>query len=517
MSQTNTEGQCVEKEAKRGEFPFYPLLIAVAPVLSVFGANLSVFSADDLVRPLLTALAAAGLLLIILSLATKSVHKGAGALLPLLGAWWLFEPAHKVLSRLAGPLSLLVLVVLAVTAAWLLAKWNFAPRFLNAASGLLVALLVASALLRMASPPKAPKPQDEGASAVSLPNGPKPGIFYIVPDGFGRLDVLKEKHGINLDWFSQALKSRGFQIAEKNHSSYLQTQLSLASTLNLQTLDALSDRVGKTDGDRRLYGPLITHSQAARILTESGYEHITVGSGYEGIRLGGREVPLEVRAPVSLFEASLLKKTPLALLPWLDEVQSIRHRGHLESAFRALKELASPGQKPKFVMAHLLTPHPPFVLDADGRPTEPKGGFAISDGDDYMRLVAGPTEYREGYSGKVQHTAKELLKVVDALLSGSKGNPPIIIIQGDHGSKLGVSHKSLEETDVREGFSCFYALFVPPSVPVTLPKGDASVNTFRRIFTAMGAKNLLPLEPRSWYSSFDRPLDFIDVTNRLAE
>lgn len=508
--------QAAPDQATSGEFPIYPLLFALAPILSVFGSNLSVFSVQDLIRPVIAVALGSGLILVVLAAVTRSWQKGAASSLPLLAAWWLFDPLLKALSLAPGVPALALFSLATALAVWVLVRWSPKPKFLNAASVILTALLGGNALARLGFPPQA-APSQEGTAQIRLSSGVKPSIFFIVPDGFGRLDVLKEKHRINLDWFAQALKERGFQIAEGNHSCYIQTQLSLASTLNLQSLDSLAQAGGKPSGDRRMFGPLITHSLTARILKESGYEHITVGSGYEGIKLGGREVPLEVRAPLTLFEASLLKKTPIALLPWLDEVQSVRHRGHLESAFKALQDLAQPGPKPRFVMAHLLTPHPPFVVDEEGSPIEPKGGFAISDGDDYRRLVAGPEDYRAGYAKKAQYTARRLLEVVDALLSGSKGSPPIIVIQGDHGSKLGVSHRSLEETDLKEGFSCFYALYSPPSVPVTLPKGDVSVNTFRRIFTAMGAEKLPPLEPKSWYSSFDRPLEFVDVTSRIPE
>lgn len=507
--------QAVPDEAKSRELPYYPLLFALAPVLSVFGSNLSVFSVQDLIRPVIVVVLVSGLILLVLAAGIKSWQRGAAAALPWLAGAWLFDPLHRALAGLAEALSLVFMGAAALIGTWILAKWNPRPKFLNAASLLLTFLLAGTALVRLFTPAIGPAASQAGTAQVSLKSRAKPSIFYIVPDGFGRLDVLKEKHDLDLDWFAHALRQRGFQIAEENHSCYIQTQLSLASTLNLQSLDALKG--SKTNGDRRMFGPWITQSLTARVLKEFGYEHVTVGSGYEGIKLGGREVPIEVRAPVSLFEASLLKKTPISLLPWLDRVQSVRHRGHLESAFKALKELARPGLNPKFVMAHLLTPHPPFVFDADGKPIEPKGGFAISDGDDYIRLVSGPEDYRTGYAQKAQYTAKKLLEVVDAILDQSKGNPPIIILQGDHGSKLGVSHKSLVETDLKEGFSCFYALYSPPSVPVTLPKGDASVNTFRRIFTAMGAQNLPPLEPKSWYSSFDRPLEFVDVTSKITE
>ncbi|HLK14313.1 MAG TPA: hypothetical protein VKT78_05880, partial [Fimbriimonadaceae bacterium] len=95
------------------------------------------------------------------------------------------------------------------------------------------------------------------------------------------------------------------------------------------------------------------------------------------------------------------------------------------------------------------------------------------------------------------------------------GEKPIVLVQGDHGSKLGLDQNSLPKTDIPECMSNLMAYEVPDAVRAKLYPEITPVNSFRIILsTLFGAK--LPNEPdRSWYSTFDRPFDFMEVTDRL--
>jgi phosphoglycerol transferase MdoB-like AlkP superfamily enzyme len=84
---------------------------------------------------------------------------------------------------------------------------------------------------------------------------------------------------------------------------------------------------------------------------------------------------------------------------------------------------------PKYVFAHVVSPHPPFVFDQSGQPIDSQRSYNIGDGDDYQGDL---DEYLVGYSGQVQFINHEMEQVIDAILANSS-SPPIIIIQGDHG------------------------------------------------------------------------------------
>ena len=510
-----TESERKEEKALPDHEPlaWYPVLATAIPVLALFSSNLGLFQLHEVIRPFFIALMLGAILWGLGSFAFGDQQRGAAAALVVVGCLWGFSFANRLVGGFVGPQAGMILVLLlALGAAVLAAKWGPKPNFLNAAATILTLLIVGRTAFSLAFPPKS-KGLD-AAKVEPLPPGPRPDIFFIICDGFGRLDVLKEKHGIDLAWFKTALEERGFSVVEGSRASYIQTQLSLSSTLNLAYLPDLINP-NQVDKEKRAFRALMENSIAAKKLEASGYEHVSIGTGFDGVRFGGKTLPLAKTSAVNLFEGNLLQKTPFGLLPWVDESQRSRHRTFIKGALAQIADQTGTQDKPLFVTAHLLAPHPPFVFKPDGSDFNPKEKFAVSDADDYMERVAGPTDYREGYSNNVQFVAKSLIEAIDAVMAKHQGRPPVILIQGDHGPKLGVSHKSLSGTDVSEGFPNLYAFYSPDGVDLQVPAGDSPVNTFRRLFSAMGAKGLSPLPAKSFYSTTAKPLDLTDVSGQV--
>jgi hypothetical protein len=105
-----------------------------------------------------------------------------------------------------------------------------------------------------------------------------------------------------------------------------------------------------------------------------------------------------------------------------------------------------------------------------------------------------------------------VLAAVDAILA-KPGTPPVILIQGDHGSRLGMKMNSYAGTDLEESTSNLMAFHVPPSVRKELYPSITPVNSFRILLTAMFGADLKKLPDFTWYSPYDRPYEFTDVTN----
>src|SRR5207244_7041298 len=72
----------------------------------------------------------------------------------------------------------------------------------------------------------------------------KPDIYYIILDGYGRQDVLKDLYGFDNSDFIQFLQSRGFYVADQARANYCSTVPSLASSLNRTYLTGLAARYG---------------------------------------------------------------------------------------------------------------------------------------------------------------------------------------------------------------------------------------------------------------------------------
>jgi hypothetical protein len=163
-----------------------------------------------------------------------------------------------------------------------------------------------------------------------------------------------------------------------------------------------------------------------------------------------------------------------------------------------------------------MAPHPPFVFKADGSPTpKPKGPFGFWDATHYMAVGGTPESYKAGYTQQIQYVDREILAIVDELQAKSS-TPPVIVIQGDHGSKLGLDQESLEKTDIHECFGILNAYYVPDGIRKDLYPTISPVNTFRALFSGLFGDRLPPLPDRSAYSTWSHPYEYMDVTDRLA-
>jgi hypothetical protein len=137
---------------------------------------------------------------------------------------------------------------------------------------------------------------------------------------------------------------------------------------------------------------------------------------------------------------------------------------------------------PKYVHAHIINPHPPYVFNADGT----------------LNPDAEDTPEREGYPAQLAYLEPRILDAVQKILDESE-QPPIIIVEGDHGfGKKFVTSNLL-------------ALYLPDGGAQGLDEHMTLVNVFPTIFnTYFGTDiELLPDESythtREWYESV--PID----------
>src|SRR5215207_9106789 len=122
---------------------------------------------------------------------------------------------------------------------------------------------------------------ENSASALSLQTGnTPPDIYYIILDGYGRSDVLKNEYGYDNSDFLDGLREVGFYVADCSQSNYAQTQLSLSSSLNFNYIDALSERFVPGMDDRTGLDALIKHGVIQQSLEASGYKTVAFATGF---------------------------------------------------------------------------------------------------------------------------------------------------------------------------------------------------------------------------------------------
>ena len=153
----------------------------------------------------------------------------------------------------------------------------------------------------------------------------------------------------------------------------------------------------------------------------------------------------------------------------LAEIINNPRASHYDRVFYTLDKLPEIPEiirKPKFVYAHIIFPHPPYIVNANGN-----------------RLKSNPQNELTAYGEQIAYLDSRLSEIVDTLLE--KSNPkPIIIIQGDHGASIDYEELNIDKSN-RLGILNAYYLPRNPSGGNPADKLYSTitpVNTFRMIF-----------------------------------
>jgi hypothetical protein len=169
---------------------------------------------------------------------------------------------------------------------------------------------------------------------------------------------------------------------------------------------------------------------------------------------------------------------------------------------------------PFIVYAHVMLPHPPFVFGPNGEKILPVWKFSTNDLKDFIAGGGTRDEYVKIYTGQVEYANKRVIALVDYLLSATK-EPPIIILQGDHGPRSIVDWTNPDKTDWKRCFSILNAYYLPGKDTKGLYKSISPINTFRIIFNHYFGTNYDLLEDKSYFLDKKNPDKIIDVTDRV--
>jgi hypothetical protein len=181
-----------------------------------------------------------------------------------------------------------------------------------------------------------------------------------------------------------------------------------------------------------------------------------------------------------------------------DAVMGQSFRDRFNNVFDSMDEVANM-QGPQFSYIHLISPHPPFVFDAEGNPNYPPDFWNEQREYPY-------DDYQRGYVGQLTFLNKKMLDAVDTILAESE-TPPIIVIQGDHGAWM-------QPKDRRMWI--FNAYYLPGHEDELYPT-ISPVNTFRLIFNAYFGGDYEMLEDVSYFSPVPNLYDFTEMPNNCGK
>ncbi|HSA99440.1 MAG TPA: hypothetical protein VLE49_02235 [Anaerolineales bacterium] len=501
-----------KKSAWLRNVPIHSFLFAVYPVIALLAFNISQLDLSSGFRPLFLSVLVAGLLILVFHLIYRDWSRATLLATILLISFFSYGHLYILIKgiNLNGVFLFrhrtLVPLWLLLTA---LIVWWASRRSRNLSSltyglnliGLFLLIFPIIQLVSFSIQSRISQADAEkDASTLSLKAGSQPpDIYYIILDGYGRADVLEKQFGYDNSTFLNELRDLGFVVADCSQSNYAQTQLSLASSLNFNYIEALSNRFVAGSDDRTGLDALIHHSAARESLEKAGYKTVAFATGFLATELTDADYFLSPGyswGELNEFESLLMETTFARLIQDGNRFSaqtsgSERYRERTLFALDKLDKL-SYIKGPKFVFVHLVIPHPPYVFGPTGGPIAP--------------AEAGTTKTQEGaghYRDQVIYINSRMREIIPRLIANSS-TPPIIVIQGDHGPTVASSPRSR--------MSNLNAYFLPGADASIYPT-ITPVNTFRVIFNEYFGQNLEILEDISLYSDYTDPFNFKVIQN----
>jgi hypothetical protein len=133
-------------------------------------------------------------------------------------------------------------------------------------------------------------------------------------------------------------------------------------------------------------------------------------------------------------------------------------------------ELAAPGGRTLY-FAHLLLPHYPYVYTSECLVRSPIASWRLRYRFDETNSQASRRQRYEDYFEQIRCTMRKLEKLFDTMKRNGSFENTIIIIHGDHGSRIGLFEPSaanlpsMKPDDFIDGFSTLFAIKAPGVLP----------------------------------------------------
>lgn len=336
-------------------------------------------------------------------------------------------------------------------------------------------------------------------------------IYYIILDGYASSNTLRDVYNFDNQNFTSYLKSKDFYIAHKSRSNYPLSFLSIASSLNMKYLNYLTDVIGQEGTDPTLPYHLIQNSQVMGFLKKNGYKYVHFSSGY-GPTNRNKYADLDIHG-LGLGSEFISMVAQTTMLKTFDALILGFERKKILDTFSKLGKIHQI-EGPKFIFAHIVSPHHPYLFDKNGEPV-PSTSLKMKEG-------TGIWEQRENYINQLIFINKKVQKLIEDILLKSK-IPPIIIIQADHGSASSFSGhygseswKHPSETMLKERMRILNTYYLPLNGTNLLYESITPVNTFRLVFDFYFNTNYGLIDDESYYSSYGRPYKFTNVTDSVT-
>jgi len=493
--------------------PWYVLIFSVYPICALLAHNATEVPLNVALLPLVLSVASAGILLLFFGVLLRNWHRAALLTTILLVLFFSYGHIYSLLKgiqissffvfrhRTLVPLW----IILGGLGVWWVSKMKFEiqtiTKILNVIGIVLIVMPVFQISLVSWKQWNAWKESYQTSPGIlnassDLDHQETPDIYYIILDSYGRADKIRELYGYDNSGFLNSLQEMGFFVTGCSQSNYAQTLLSLASSLNLNYLDALSPSFASRYYNWNSLTPLIKNSALRQFLKSRGYKTIAFATGFIWTEINDADIYLSPKVgtwELNAFQYMLLQTT--AGRVFLD-AQELRlpntpddlNRRRTQFTLTKLKDIPLI-EGPKFIFAHILVPHT-FIFGSNGEARN----------SDVSPMT--PDVFKRSYIDSLIFINKQVETIVTTIIATSP-TPPVIIIQGDHGP-TGSSDSNR--------VSILNAYYLPGHEGM-LYTSITPVNTFRVVLDAYFGQDLPLLPDISRFSTYENRFEYSEITN----
>jgi hypothetical protein len=313
----------------------------------------------------------------------------------------------------------------------------------------------------------APRFDYEASGFTPVPvNTIKRDIVYILLDAHTSAGSLQRLWKYNEKEFIDSLEKKGFRVTQESRSLSAHTIRSQASTLNMSNISAFAYLPARTIYD------LINHSTVCDFFSSQGYDI----QNFSPFELQDRHKYYRIASleeqKGSEWMRFFYSTLPVQVVNQYDLWQLPQKFNAIRSEIIAMRRLVR--RKPTFFYAHFLSPHPPNLYDSTG-------GLLP-----YTKRK--PDNDKSGYLENLRGNDKIVLRFIDSIMFIGR-DKPIIILQGDHGSRL------FNGTDESwELYTILNAYYLPECDSIQLPQNISPYNSYRVILNSYYGQHLTMLE-----------------------
>ncbi len=468
------------EEQKRSPRPFHPLLMAVYPIVALLANNINEVYVDAAYRPALVAALSAAAVFLIASAVLRDSQKGALITTSMLFVFFTYmhvyqgyEPGGPFMSSLWKHRFMLPLAVVLIGGlTYLIVRTKRDLRKMTSILNVVMLVMVVMPAITIvqyeagrapskARPTATPVSASAPGKAQATPAN-TPDIYYIIFDRYASAPALSSGFNFDNGEFIDSLESKGFFVAGRSRANYGATYLSLSSSLNMRHHDGPKDEKEVEE--------MLQDYEVWRFLKDRGYDFLHFGSSWPAMSANRfADINFDfTNTRVDSFSQQLIGTTMLA--PVLEARMSPEEaaRTRILSQFDKLAA-KSAVRGPKFVFAHMMIPHTPYLFDKTGRPLTKEEVKKRPEKQNYL-------QYLTYANGRIE-------RLIDQILANSH-EPPIIIVQADEGFRSDVYEERYKGANSLELHFGILNAFHLPGVDAggIIDDSITPVNTFRTIF-----------------------------------